>query len=635
MNIPKKIQITFNNPLDESNIDHLEVWWKLGEAGTYAQLDSDIAFVSGVEDYLIEDISANVADGVALYYQARSYNVGGDYTAISNYILVGGYLSPILILPEGTEGIPYYYKIPSDFFEFTPDSYSINSALGSGLSFNETDGIFSGTPAESVTFSGIAVTAYSGIYSATSNADDLVIAAEAASSYRLRFDTEGQSATFTNIELVAGDSFEFQFNWEKPAMGTHMYPFGSAVSGATDCWMRVSNGGGIWTSYYDSAAFTLYIDNVVQNNASVLEFAMDGNDRVMRVDVISLTTINVFRLGARGSEGNNVCFGLSIFDITFTQLGVETNYAINTGLTGIDGVTEDSTTPDTNVLTFHDTLAGNWEEFSSNDPQFISPLLLPYGVVGTHYSASVSDLLDPERDAPDSYTLNGSLPDGVSLNTTTGDIIGDATTEGVFSFSVTGNYASGSPALTDTEEVNIGAVVAGTYTAGTFSLPIATLGQPYEYLVSEDFSGTPTSYTLATGVLTDGLTLNQYTGMLSFTPTVEATMAGISITATNSLGSVTTDLSDLVITHHSVPVFAGTFAPTECITGVYYEYDASVFFTNATSYEIGVGKLPAGMWIHPDTGMIYGTRTVDETVNISVIGMNSLGTDESNIGEIT
>ena len=86
--MPKKIVITFNNPLDEADIDHLEVWWKLGIGGTYAQLGSDIPFVSGAEDYLIEDLGPDVTDGNTLYYEARSYDVSGNYTGIANYIQV-------------------------------------------------------------------------------------------------------------------------------------------------------------------------------------------------------------------------------------------------------------------------------------------------------------------------------------------------------------------------------------------------------------------------------------------------------------------------------------------------------------------------------------------------------------------
>ena len=84
----KKIQLTFKNHLDETNIDHLEVWWKFGANGIYQQLNGDIAFVSGAGTYLIEDLSANVTEGVVLYYQARAYNILGDYDSTTISIQV-------------------------------------------------------------------------------------------------------------------------------------------------------------------------------------------------------------------------------------------------------------------------------------------------------------------------------------------------------------------------------------------------------------------------------------------------------------------------------------------------------------------------------------------------------------------
>ena len=78
----KKVTITFKNPVDETNMDHMEVWWKLNSGGTYAQLGTDIAFVTGVADYSVEDTSANVADSANLYYEARAYNAAGSYNSI-------------------------------------------------------------------------------------------------------------------------------------------------------------------------------------------------------------------------------------------------------------------------------------------------------------------------------------------------------------------------------------------------------------------------------------------------------------------------------------------------------------------------------------------------------------------------
>ena len=91
--MPKKVTITFKNPVDETNVDHLEVWWKLGVGGTYAQLGSDIPYVPGTADYVVEDTSNNVTDGANLYYEARAYSVSDNFNGIESYIVISSTVS--------------------------------------------------------------------------------------------------------------------------------------------------------------------------------------------------------------------------------------------------------------------------------------------------------------------------------------------------------------------------------------------------------------------------------------------------------------------------------------------------------------------------------------------------------------
>lgn len=90
----KKVTITFKNPVNEAYINHMEVWWKLGTGGTYAQLGGDISFITGTSNYSVEDTSGNVADSANLYYEARAYNnnggevVGTDYNKLQANITI-------------------------------------------------------------------------------------------------------------------------------------------------------------------------------------------------------------------------------------------------------------------------------------------------------------------------------------------------------------------------------------------------------------------------------------------------------------------------------------------------------------------------------------------------------------------
>lgn len=94
----KKVDVTFKNPVDESFIDHLELWRKTEVGGTYAQIGSDFTFVTGTSNYTYEDLTANV-DSTQYFYQARAYNnnggevEGADYNKIeANITISGGFL---------------------------------------------------------------------------------------------------------------------------------------------------------------------------------------------------------------------------------------------------------------------------------------------------------------------------------------------------------------------------------------------------------------------------------------------------------------------------------------------------------------------------------------------------------------
>lgn len=92
----------------------------------------------------------------------------------------------------------------------------------------------------------------------------------------------------------------------------------------------------------------------------------------------------------------------------------------------------------------------------------------PNGVIGSSYGYNSSSLFT--GGAPTSYSLNGTLPAGLSFNTSTGEITGTPTTEQTMNnISVTGTNATGSD-TTNTASIEI-------FAAGGWQLP-ATNYQP-------------------------------------------------------------------------------------------------------------------------------------------------------------
>lgn len=132
------------------------------------------------------------------------------------------------------------------------------------------------------------------------------------------------------------------------------------------------------------------------------------------------------------------------------------------------------------------------------------------------------------NNSPTGYSATG-LPDGLTLNTTTGVISGTPTTPGTYTISLTATNlgGDGTGTLTLTVNRNLGApsITSNLIAQGQ-------VGSAFGYQITA--SNTPTSYTAAN--LPAGLTVNTATGAISGTPTARGVF-NATITALNSLGS--------------------------------------------------------------------------------------------------
>ena len=133
---------------------------------------------------------------------------------------------------------------------------------------------------------------------------------------------------------------------------------------------------------------------------------------------------------------------------------------------------------------------------------------------------------------PTSFTLvGGTLPVGISLNTSTGLLSGTPSQSGTFTPSFTATNSSGtSPAVTI------------TLTTSPLPLPVISPAQSTTVISGAAFSyqilasGSPTSYALSSGTLPSGISLNSSTGLLSGS-TLQTGIFAPFFTATNSTGT--------------------------------------------------------------------------------------------------
>ena len=162
-------------------------------------------------------------------------------------------------------------------------------------------------------------------------------------------------------------------------------------------------------------------------------------------------------------------------------------------------------------------------------PLAINPPSLPPATLNTAYSQT---LTASEGVPPYTYAVtSGSLPSGLSLNSSTGVISGTPTTESTYNFTITATDSQTPTADTGSQAYSI--VVTGLLTISPDSLPSARIGRRYNQTVTASGGVAPYSYTITSGSLPAGLSLNGATGVISGRPS-SVIGSSFTITATDS-----------------------------------------------------------------------------------------------------
>ncbi|WP_408902873.1 putative Ig domain-containing protein [Methylobacterium radiotolerans] len=467
-----------------------------------------------------------------------------------------------------------------------PYTYALNGTVPPGLSFSNANGRITGTPTVAGQFGGLSVTATdaNGYVVETSPfsinvADPLVISG-------------------TPPRGAAGSAYSFTFG---AAGGQQPYSF-SIAQGSLPFGLALSSSGTISGTPFVAGTTSNLVVRVTDANGTTKDTAPFSITLADQLTVASgpagAATTGVGYSSDFAAAGGTAPYSFALVSGSLPPgLSLATSGAI-------------SGTP---------TAAGSYGPFSvrvvdadgtiaTADATIVvsSPLTIagaaPGGMVGADYSSAFTAA---GGSAPYSYDIAaGALPDGLSLNGSTGRISGKPTKAGTFSgITVRATDASGRRAQTT---VSI-AIAAPLRIAGT-PADTGTIGQTYSASFGASGGTAPYAFSLASGTLPAGLNLSPTSGAISGTPTAAGLAEGLTVKVTDAAGrTAVSDAFRIAVTE--VLAVSGS-ASSSAIAGQTYSAQFSASGgTGPYAWTLASGTLPPGLSLEAASGQISGTPT--------------------------
>jgi len=254
-------------------------------------------------------------------------------------------------------------------------------------------------------------------------------------------------------------------------------------------------------------------------------------------------------------------------------------------------------------------------------PISLGPITLPTAAVNTSYPHSLT--ASPTGTIYNFAVTSGALPNGLTLSSN-GSFSGAPTQNGVFNFRVAATGWGGCTVFHN----YVLAVECPVVTVMPSNLPSGTIGTAYNQTVSATPAGTY-SFSVTSGALPPGLTLNAATGAITGTP---SQAGSFSFTVTAAVSSCSGARSFTV----TIDCPALTLASLGNATaGVSFSGSVAASPSGVYTYSLQSGNLPSGFTLHPSTGAVTGLTAVPGTYSFTIKAQTANGCSSSQIYSLT
>ncbi|HUB31081.1 MAG TPA: putative Ig domain-containing protein, partial [Terracidiphilus sp.] len=496
----------------------------------------------------------------------------------------------------------------------TPYTWSVSSGtLPAGLSLNAATGAITGTPSAAVSAAPLTFTVTDAGSPVQTKSVNLTLTVSASGTAPLSVTTtglpNGQVGTAYSATLTATGGTT-PYSW---SVSSGTLPAGLSLNAATGAITGTPTA----TANAAPVTFTVTDSSSPAQTQSVNLTLTIGGSTTSALS-ITTTTLPNGQVGAIYSTTLTATGGTAPYTWTLTSGTLPAGLSLSASTGAITGTPTTAVT--STPLTFTVTDASNPAQTNSANltltvsasgtaPLSITTPSLPNGQVGTAYSAT---LTAAGGTTPYSWSVtSGTLPAGLSLNATTGAITGTPTATvnaTPLTFTVTD---TSSPAQTKSASLTLTVNAAAALAITTTTLPSGQVGTAYSATLAASGGTTPYSWSVTSGTLPAGLSLNATTGAIAGTPTATVNATPLTFTVTDSSSPVQTKSVNLTLTINAAAALAISTSslPNGQVGNAYTATLAATGGTAPYKWSLTAGTLPAGLALSQSAGTITGTPT--------------------------